>query len=455
MTTEVIISFDTEDFSCARAAEPIKQTALLLKDEGVRACYNMVGLLAKQLIAWGRFDVLDALKYHEIDFHSLDHSIHPTLVEYTDIEDYDAAHDMIVRKESEGMGMVRAATGVTDFKAAVPPCSNASYVVQYFYAESGIKVYSGGYAYMPKGDNLWMFDMLQTEYNATLEWYLFRDEFNVESFMDMVAQRKRFVICNHPNRITHDEYWDMVNYNRENKHPWGEWEEAKRHTDYEILRFYERLRLLVQRMKAARNEDGSPRFKFVTYGDIIESVSRERVVSRSDMAVYRDALKKAVTEDNFHPLIFTGIGVEPISLSECLYSAAKFATTDDESVDLADSPLLKGFLYMPQGVESNVTVTRDALLDAAKSIDFEKFLPTSFNCNGTSIGPLDLLMGLLDVLVDGASEATITPKPQQPNLDEFPVLRDFFIGGTGLYTPEFKDKYISERYRLQAWTMHN
>ncbi len=92
--TEVIISFDTEDFTSNRAADAIRDTAITLREEGVRANYNMVGLLAKQLIEWRRFDVLDALKSHEISFHSKTHSLHPTLVEYTDLEDYDAAHKL-------------------------------------------------------------------------------------------------------------------------------------------------------------------------------------------------------------------------------------------------------------------------------------------------------------------------------------------------------------------------
>ena len=73
--TNIIFSFDTEDFTCCRAADGILEVAEILREEGVRGCFNLVGLLADQLVAWGRTDVLESLKYHEVDFHSLNHSI--------------------------------------------------------------------------------------------------------------------------------------------------------------------------------------------------------------------------------------------------------------------------------------------------------------------------------------------------------------------------------------------
>jgi len=51
--TDIIFSFDTEDFTWERAADGIYDIAELLRSEGIRGCFNMVGLLAEQLISWG------------------------------------------------------------------------------------------------------------------------------------------------------------------------------------------------------------------------------------------------------------------------------------------------------------------------------------------------------------------------------------------------------------------
>ena len=87
--TDIIFSFDTEDFTSSVAADAILREAEILKEANIKGGFCLVGLLAKQLVNWGRKDVLDALKFHEIGNHSYGHSLHPTINEYTDIADFD------------------------------------------------------------------------------------------------------------------------------------------------------------------------------------------------------------------------------------------------------------------------------------------------------------------------------------------------------------------------------
>ena len=77
--TDIIISFDTEDFTSNRAADAIKDEAEILRSLGIRGCFCIVGLLAEQLKAWGRDDVFEALSHHEINFHTYGHTLHPTI----------------------------------------------------------------------------------------------------------------------------------------------------------------------------------------------------------------------------------------------------------------------------------------------------------------------------------------------------------------------------------------
>ena len=95
--TNIIFSFDTEDFTDSHTADGILEMVRLLQEEGVRGCFCIVGYLARQLLAWGRTDVLDALRYHEVDFHTLGHTMHPTIGEYTDTEDYRTACNEVGR----------------------------------------------------------------------------------------------------------------------------------------------------------------------------------------------------------------------------------------------------------------------------------------------------------------------------------------------------------------------
>jgi hypothetical protein len=91
IVTDIIFSFDTEDFTSNRAADAIYREAKILEEEGVRGCFCLVGLLADQLVNWGRDDVLEALSHHEINSHTYGHTLHPMINEYTDIEDVNEA----------------------------------------------------------------------------------------------------------------------------------------------------------------------------------------------------------------------------------------------------------------------------------------------------------------------------------------------------------------------------
>jgi hypothetical protein len=45
-------------------------------------------------------EILDLIKDHEIGYHSSAHSVHPTIVEYTDVENYDIARQISLKRET-------------------------------------------------------------------------------------------------------------------------------------------------------------------------------------------------------------------------------------------------------------------------------------------------------------------------------------------------------------------
>ena len=79
MSTDVMFFFDSEDFTSNHAADALRELASICTEEGVRGHFALVGLLAYQLQAWGRRDVLDALRPHEIGSHTYGHSLHPNI----------------------------------------------------------------------------------------------------------------------------------------------------------------------------------------------------------------------------------------------------------------------------------------------------------------------------------------------------------------------------------------
>ena len=140
--TDIIFSFDTEDFTSSRAADGILYEANLFKEEGVKGCFCVVGLLAKQLKDWGRKDVIEALSHHEIGTHTYGHTLHPMINEYTDIEDFDKAQRELIRQETLGIEYIKDTLGVDRVWAACPPGNQKSYVAMYGYHKMGIPIYA-------------------------------------------------------------------------------------------------------------------------------------------------------------------------------------------------------------------------------------------------------------------------------------------------------------------------
>ena len=111
-----------------------------------------------------------------------------------------------------------------------------------------------------------------------------------------------------------------------------------------------------------------------------------------------------------------------------------------------------GFLSKPYAAESEITVTSDELIKSAESLKIKDFLPEKISVGTNVIGPADWLLAALDVLC-GEESSLVLPKNQLPCLDILPRVRDCSFKGTWRHSDKFEDKYLSDRLRLQSWTM--
>jgi len=434
--TDIIFSFDTEDFTSSHAADAILREAEILREEGVVGCFCLVGHLADQLVAWKRNDVLEALSHHEIHTHSLGHSLHPTINEYTDIADAKDAIARVIREEELALQKIREATGTERVYAAVPPGNSKSYAAMYAYAKMGIPIYADTVCDTERADGVYYCNMLQTKYTVSLESSLMGDaERGINEIISRALGKRRAIIYTHPNIALYSDFWDLVNYKGENKHPFGEWEEAPRLPEEKTEAFYSAFRELVRRIKR------DPRFRITTYRELADEISREgvRVIHRRDTSAIRAALS-----ERFYPIT----GKQSLSLADILLACRDFLLGSDEH----KCGFVYGFLDTPYSISEPTRLTAAEVISGAKEIRDGEFLPTRINCKDKTVGPADFLFAALDVIL-GKDEVTILPRPQLPSLDELTELRDMALRDTWIHSPDFKDEYLSERLRLQSYTM--
>ena len=434
--TDIVFSFDTEDFTSSVSADAIVREAEILRARGIRGCFCVVGLLAKQLQNWGRTDVMEALRHHEIDLHTYGHTLHPMINEYTDIEDFGAARDEVIRQETEALRLIKDTFGTDRVYAAVPPGNSKSYAAMYAYADMGVPIYADTFCDPEDGRGSHYCNIFHMDYAYCCESDFFDgDRETLKKVLDTLAQRKRAVVYTHPNASLFDEWWDILNYDKENLCEFGQWKVCRRRPREKSEKFYENLGIFADMVQ------NDSRFRIVTYADVAKEIEKEppRTVTCGDLPEIRKQLS-----ENLFP-VTTPVS---LSLSDIFYACADLLCGKREHL----CRKVYGFLFRPCPSPEAFTVTAEEMRKSAAAIRTDDFIPPKIPVAGKEAGPADWMMAALDILC-GKTETKIVPGEQMPCPDILPKVRDCSLKGTWRHADSFEDKYLSDRLRLQMWTM--
>ncbi len=434
--TDIIFSFDVEDYINPAGADAVLRYATILKEENVRGCFNVVGKYALKLKEWGREDVIEALKGHEIETHALTHSLHPTINEYTDLEDYEAAEAEFFRQETECLEILKSTFGIDRVFSACPPGSNTSYVAHYGYAKMGIPVYDGD---LLRDENrarpIHFCNIWTTDYHFIMG-YKFRklDEVGIRAHFDEVAKTKDLYVCySHPNMVSFNESWDEVNYDKGNLHE-DEWVSSTPRNPEEVELIFDRFRFLVRLVKS------DPRFRIMTYGELaVEWNARKRRITKDQIP----SLKKQM-EEAFFPITLP----DSYCIADLFHACRKMLL----GADAHECGWVQGFLEPPFAITSPVAVTKEEMIQSAKHMASEGWLPRSVIVGSSILGAADWLRAALAVLC-GAESVTVMPDVWQIDFDQFPLLKTYTYQGRWLHWPQLTDEHLSRRFKLQSWTI--
>ncbi len=447
--TDIVFSFDVEDLANLEGMDGVLRTAEILRKHGIRGCFQMVGMMAEIFEREGRTDIIEALQYHEIDDHSYQHSVHPTINEMTDLEDYGEARTALMAIQQKNHGVIRRIFGVDKIHSVCPPGFSVSYVSHYVSAELGVPVFCGGILY----DCVHMrpvhyCNMLCTGYNIPLEdTLLVRDDNNVATgvrnqkdllaIYDKVAEEQVLEVSfHHPTMAMCTEFWDVVNCVGKNPSD-GIMKPSKHNPPEWVEGYYERFDWLVGMIKA------DPRFRIVTYEDIArEYAEGDRVITREDIPWI-----KARLEEKFFPVTTP----RSLCMSDIFHACRAFLQGENTHA----CGFVYGFLEEPYAITAPVTVTKAAMEASAKTLAADGWLPLAIPVGEIILGPGDWIRAALAVLA-GEEAITLQPADWQIDLNQFPPLRDccFNPGYWPIETPEsLEDKVLTKRAKLQSWTI--
>ncbi|MBO5746535.1 MAG: polysaccharide deacetylase family protein, partial [Clostridia bacterium] len=378
--TYVSFSFDTEDFINPSAIWCIKEIADILTRNDVKGCFNVVGWLAKLLKEMGRDDVIEAVKRHEIDSHSLKHSWHPTINEYTDIEDIEEAIGRFVKEESENIAILKEIFGVDSIPAWCPPGNSTSYAGHYGCERLGFKAYCGDeltdrVRFRPIN----FCNLVCTRYSHDLVATLLelKDE-DIPNLLDELAKAEYVTWANHPQEFIHTAFWDGINLRGKNR-PKEEWEPSPERTKDETDGLFKKFELLVQAIK------NDSRFKIVTYSECAEIYGGEGRVITKDMLP--DIA--AQIEEYFFPVTTP----DSFCIADIVLACRDFLKGKSEHA----CEKVYGFVDTPYAIQEEMTLNADEIALAAHQIG-NGFLPEKLYIGGKTLGVADWLFGAFAVL---------------------------------------------------------
>jgi hypothetical protein len=92
---------------------------IILENHGLNALFFISGHMAEKLSLFP--STVSLLNKHQIGYHSSSHSVHPTIFEFTDIEDYDEAYRASLERETAHINpLLKGRAGFDRFKIFFP-----------------------------------------------------------------------------------------------------------------------------------------------------------------------------------------------------------------------------------------------------------------------------------------------------------------------------------------------
>ena len=255
---DVILWFDTEDYILPASDDAALHVAEFLTQAGIKGTFKVVGEKARTLERRGRTDVIEALKKHEIGYHSNFHSVQPTPAVYLNALGWDDGVAEFDRRERPGFDDVKRIFG------RPPTCygqPGSSWGPQTLGAmrQWGMKVYlDAGQHVGLDGKPFYYCGLLNIYQIANMPRADLKNPSALpEAEERFAAARKQLLaeggglvsIIYHPCEFVHKEFWDGVNFRNGANPPREQWKLPPQKTPEETRAAFEVFENYVRFMK--------------------------------------------------------------------------------------------------------------------------------------------------------------------------------------------------------------
>lgn len=293
-------------------------------------------------------------------------------------------------------------------------------------------------SFMPgERDAAWFVNQFHLPYYRELHLESFippRPMIDIAKRLDELSVKQIVTLYMHPHMALSKRHWDAPNFNPRDPVEWGKWRPTPKRDTTDVAIYYDRLRTFV---RALVND---PRFEVTDCERLYNGFAKRVPITRASVPGLRKSL--------LHRL-------GPIASDWCVADVFQAVVEFLRGGNSRVPGYVYGFLHPPKGVKEEVTVRTADLKAAAAKLDTETFIPPEIDVGGTKIGPADFLYAALEALDTGAETVKVTPRDQLGPIHQLmPTLATYNTkGGWSLYLDSYEDRYLTDRLRLQLWTL--
>jgi hypothetical protein len=458
----VILWFDTEDYLLPASDDAALRVADFLTQEKIRATFKVVGEKARTLERRGRWDVIEALKKHEIGYHSNFHSVQPSPAMYLSNLGWDDGVAEFDRRERPGYDDVKRIFGTAPSCYGQP---GSSWGPQSYGAIKnwGMGVYLDAGSHVRLDDrpcyycgvlNLYkLAHQLRTGLGGPNDLETAQQQF-LKSRDKLLAERGGVVsIFYHPCEFVHQQFWDGVNFRNGANPPREEWRPPPAKTPEESKVAYQTFEQYIRFLK---------RFADVQFITATEAAKlyRDKARGRRFTLPELKTIAEAVTAQiSFQANQDYALAASEIFLLLNAYVAEQGAGRAPEVFVLESTP------YGPSEpvIAAKESVTTDASQFSRTAADVAEFvrqhgrIPTSVWLGSVPVAPETYLRALAAITItlsDGKPiPRTIELKPAALSVAANVAEDAPNLWGWVIFPRGFRALALMELAKRQAWTL--
>jgi hypothetical protein len=457
----VILWFDTEDYILRADDDACLRLADFLTKEKIRATFKVVGEKARTLERRKRTDVIEALKKHEIGYHSNFHSVQPTPAQYLNYLGWDDGVAEFDRRERPGFDDVKRIFGVAPSCYGQP---GSSWGPQSYGAmrKWGMEVYLDAGSHVSIDDKPCYYDGILNLYRLT---YTLRADLNnpkalPEAEEKFTTARKALLaegggvvsICYHPCEFVHKEFWDGVNFKHGANPPRERWKEPKSKTLEESKVSYQVFEEYIRFMERF------PEVQFITASEaakLYKDKARNRKFSRAEIKQIASAVNEEVSFQKGDGFVLSAGEVFCLLNQFVAERAGERETTSVKLTQTPYGPSSPSPVFTDAVTADWSQVTRTAL-DVDDYLAKQERIPGTVWLGSTGVPPEVYLRGLAKVvvdLIDGKEPKSVEFRSAKLAAAKHVADDDPKLWGWVIFPPGFHAPALMELAKRQAWTL--